>query len=516
MQVTNSIHGIHHITAITGSAPENLTFMEQVLGLRLVKQTVNFDDPFTYHLYYGDHQGNPGTIVTFFPWENAPKGRPGPGMISSIAFTIPWRAFGYWQEHLRAQGIDVIEQQRFSETVLQFSDSEGLTYELITCDHQEYNQNGIIGLHSVTALATSLDHSRGLLEDTMSMGYVGEEAGRHRFALKSPDRSIQYYDVLLTPELPDGLQGRGTVHHIAFRCSSDSEQREWQERLLKRDYPVSPVRDRKYFRSIYFREPGGVLFEIATDPPGFAVDEDIVQLGMQLQLPGEYEPMRGEIEKRLAPLRAVEYIYTYSAPPKPPPTERTIVAFHGTGGDEHDLIPLARTIAPDAAIISPRGQVTEHGMKRFFRRFSSGVFDEDDIRKRSEDLNSFLGRVSLQYRRNPQQLIALGYSNGANIAAALLLLHPQLFGSAILVRPMLPITVPVPVDLTGHNTLILKGTEDRIIPAASTDKLIDTLRQYGARVHVAEIQADHNITPTDIEIARKWLQNRQSTEPATA
>lgn len=509
MQTTSFITGIHHITAITGSASENLTFMEKVLGVRLVKQTVNFDDPFTYHLYYGDYHGNPGTILTFFPWANAPRGKAGLGMIGSIAFTIPMSSIGYWQQRLEYHGLKVQQQQRFAETVLQFAAPDGLSFELIANDQTTTKQlpddNAIIGLHSATALVTSMNRSRALLCNLLGMRSVGVEEGRHRFSFQQHDGHQQFYDLLVVPALFPGILGQGTVHHIAFRCSADDEQRFWQRQLLEHGYWVSPVRDRKYFHSIYFREPTGVLFEIATDPPGFTVDEKLEELGQHLQLPEEYTSIQGEIKKQLPPLRATTYVHSYFEPAREKQSERTIIAFHGTGGDEDDLIPLIRSIEPNAAIISPRGQVLENGMNRFFKRSASGIFDEDDIRKRSTELNGFIEQAIHRYQRDSRQLLALGYSNGANMAAALILLYPQLFAGAVLLRPMLPITEPSPVDLTGKRLLVLRGVDDVVIPSDSTDDLIDVFRQCGAEVFVSEVAAGHNITTTDLETAKKWL-----------
>lgn len=517
MQPLTAVQGIHHITAITGSASANVTFMEQVLGLRLVKQTVNFDDPFTYHLYYGDACGKPGTIVTFFPWEKAPAGSPGAGMISALALAIPSHALRHWRLHLSVHGIQVQEHRRFGEVVLQFTDAEGLGYELVACEmdqDQSADRTAITGLHSVTATAASLHRTHELLTDTLGMVYVGKEESRRRYALQTAEGRKQFYDLLIRAEPPAGTQGRGTVHHIAFRCSSDAEQKLWQERLLAQGHAVSPVRDRKYFRSIYFREPNGVLFEIATDPPGFTVDEELAALGSQLQLPDEYERMRSEIAGQLPELRPLEYIHRYVA--SEGFDHPTIVAFHGTGGDEHDLLHLACSIAPGAAIISPRGQLVEQGMNRFFRRLSAAVFDEEDIRKRSAELDSFIRQAAAHYSRDSGRLIALGYSNGANMAAALLLLYADLFAGAVLVRPMLPIADPPPANLTGKPLLILKGAEDTVIPAESTSRLIDVLNRAGARLKVVEVAAGHEISQTDIDTARKWLAEIGTCAPASA
>jgi len=306
--------GIHHITAITSSASENLAFYEEVLDLRLVKKTVNFDDPFTYHLYYGDSAGTPGTIITFFPWENLPRGKAGAGMVTAIAFSIPMGSVDFWRKRLNAQGLETMEGKRFGDRLIQFNDPHGLSLELIETPtvHSNLNQSGnsksvasrIAGFHSATALLRSLDEARSLLVNLMGMALYDTEGNRYRFKMKSDDSLGQYYDVVVDAQAENGRQGAGTVHHIAFRTPTDDEQKYWQKSIMDNGFSVTPIRDRKYFKSIYFHEPGGVLFEIATDPPGFTVDEAHDDLGNKLQLPDQYEPMRGEIESRLPQLHA--------------------------------------------------------------------------------------------------------------------------------------------------------------------------------------------------------------------
>jgi glyoxalase family protein len=306
------ISGIHHITAVAASASENLRFYEDVLGLRLVKQTVNFDDPYTYHLYYGDKNGSPGTIMTFFPWEKLPRGKTGAGMVSAIAFAIPEGALDYWQARLRINGVETKSSQRFGDEVLQFEDPHGLSLELIETpkQHPGIDRNGlhksdkdrIVGFHSATALLRSLNDTESLLGTLMGMVRHKQEGNRYRFKMKENHSPGQFFDVVIDPQAANGRQGSGTVHHIAFRARTDGEQKYWQKALGDAGLDVTPILDRKYFRSIYFHEPGGVLFEIATDPPGFAVDEPVAELGRRLKLPDQYKPMRNEIERRLPPL----------------------------------------------------------------------------------------------------------------------------------------------------------------------------------------------------------------------
>jgi glyoxalase family protein len=308
-----SITGIHHITAISSTAAENLDFYERVLGLRLVKQTVNFDDPYTYHLYYGDGDGAPGTILTFFPWERMPRGRPAAGMIVATAFAVPRTVLSCWVERLTTFGATPQTESRFGETVLRFSDPHGLPLELIGTDalpaasHWEESPvdraHAILGFHAATALVNHLDSTRTLLTGSMGMTLAGRENNRYRFKMSGTDCRGKFLDVVVDPGAPEGRQGSGTVHHIAFRAKTDTEQLLWQAALRREGYSVTEVRDRSYFKSIYFREPGGILFEIATNAPGFAVDEPVEHLGQSLRLPAQYERLRARIEAGLPPLK---------------------------------------------------------------------------------------------------------------------------------------------------------------------------------------------------------------------
>jgi glyoxalase family protein len=305
--------GIHHITAISSSPDENVDFYQQVLGLRLVKQTVNFDDPHTYHLYYGDAAGTPGTILTFFPWERMPSGRPGAGAIVSIAFAVPHEALSYWAKRLKETGIAVHRAFRFGEPFLEFRDPHGLPIGLIGTENppaiSQWDErpidrlHGIRGFHSATALQTRLEDTQDLLTNSMGMVLHATEKNCYRFKMNGAPSAGQYLDVVVDRTASKGRLGTGAVHHIAFRARTDREQLAWQVHLRQAGFNVTDVRDRNYFKSIYFHEPGGVLFEIATDSPGFTVDEPLESLGSSLMLPVQYEPIRDEIEAGLAPLQ---------------------------------------------------------------------------------------------------------------------------------------------------------------------------------------------------------------------
>ncbi len=310
--MTRQILGIHHVTAIAGDPQANLDFYAGLLGLRLVKLTVNFDDPGTYHLYYGDGVGHPGTILTFFPWPHAPQGRRGTGQVTETAFVIPANAVDFWKTRLTASGVTFKTFDRFGEPGISFSDPDGLGIELIgnktTRDDRAYRTGGvpvefaIRGFHSATLTQTDHHATAALLTDTMGFKLVAEDQDRFRYAVDAGE-AASLVDVVRAPSERAGRVLVGTVHHIAWRTPDDDQQLRWLTELSRLDYSVSPVMDRKYFHSIYYREPGNILFEIATDPPGFGVDEPLEDLGAKLVLPPWLERDRAKLEATLPPLR---------------------------------------------------------------------------------------------------------------------------------------------------------------------------------------------------------------------
>ena len=284
-------HGIHHVTAIARDPQANVDFYTRTLGLRLVKQTVNFDAPDSYHLYYGDAEGSPSSLLTFFPWPGVPKGRQGAGLATTTALSVPGASLGWWHTRLRSLGVDAAAPlSRDAEEVLTFRDPNGLVVDLVAADGDHRSgwdgvaevpaEHAVRGLHAITLSERELDPSAGMLTDLLGMTVTGEGAGRARFGM-AQGRSGALVDVAAGVQ-ERGLQAGGTVHHVAFRAPDLETMTAWQQELLGRGVRVTQVLDRQYFRSIYFREPGGVLFEIATDSPGFAVDEPLLELGRHL------------------------------------------------------------------------------------------------------------------------------------------------------------------------------------------------------------------------------------------
>ena len=306
--------GIHHITAIVGHPQENIDFYAGVLGLRLIKKTVNFDDPNTYHLYFGDEVGSPGTAITFFPFIQSREGRIGGGQVATTSYIIPPGSMEFWKSRLYDFNIPYIVNERFGEKYVQFQDPHGLELELVEREEGKNNKWEFAGVTSdvaikgfggATLLSVLPDKTVQLLEEILGFDRIGQELDIIRF--KSPGPIGNIIDLKTTP-VSFGRMGIGTVHHIALRAKDDEDLMEWKNYLEDKGYNVSPIRNRKYFKSIYFREHGGNLFEIATDGPGFAIDEKFEELGKGLMLPPQYEDRRQEIEKKLIPVEVKEIL----------------------------------------------------------------------------------------------------------------------------------------------------------------------------------------------------------------
>jgi glyoxalase family protein len=304
------ITGLHHITALASDAQQNVDFYAGILGLRLVKKTINFDAPEVYHLYYGNERGSPGTILTFFPYPGIPQGRKGKGQLTVTSFSIPEQSVDYWLKRFDKFDIPYERlQSRFDEQVVYFENREGLGLELVASKQDErpgftYGaiplEYSIRGFYGMTLCEECYEKTAGLLVGQMDHFVVSEKGNRFRFSASG--KPGDFVDVLCSPDTLRGIGGYGTVHHVAFATRDDATQLEARAKLLKVGLDVTPVLDRQYFHSVYFREPGGVLFEIATIPPGFTLDEPLEHLGESLKLPPWQEQNRSWIEKSLSPI----------------------------------------------------------------------------------------------------------------------------------------------------------------------------------------------------------------------
>jgi predicted esterase len=314
---------------------------------------------------------------------------------------------------------------------------------------------------------------------------------------------------------PNAVSGAGTVHHVAWSVTDDAAELELRQRVLEAGYEPTPVIDRNYFHSVYFREPGGVLFELATKPPGFTIDESVEELGQHLKLPPQYEPYRAQIEAALPPIHlpvpsadvavipdvggpedvsgdALGFVHRYMPPAAgaEPSGSTTLLLLHGTGGDEDDLIPLGRALLPGAGLLSPRGKVLERGMPRFFRRLAEGVFDQEDLARRTDELAEFVAAAAATYNLRRDGIVAVGFSNGANIAASLLLRRPGVLRGAVLLSPMVPFEPSPLPDLSGTVVFIGAGRADAMVPRAQTERLAELLRGGGQSL-VTTTDVDH-------------------------
>lgn len=306
-------HGIHHVTAIARDPQQNVDFYTKVFGLRLVKQTVNFDAPHIWHLYYGDEHGSPASILTFFPWPGVSKGREGSGLTTATSFSVPEASLGFWSKHLAGLKIDWSWGKDSSgHDLIEVRDYDGMRLQLVgTVGDSRSGWDGVAdipaehavrGLHSVELSETQIDPTAGMLQNLLGMNLSSESSGKANFQMATGESGAKVE--VLGGVADRGLQAGGTVHHVAFRAPDLPTMELWQQELLGRGVGVTEIMDRQYFKSIYFREPGGVLFEIATDDPGFDIDEPLLELGKKLKLPPWLEPSREQIQQSLPEIRS--------------------------------------------------------------------------------------------------------------------------------------------------------------------------------------------------------------------
>ncbi|PSL34796.1 ring-cleaving dioxygenase [Chitinophaga ginsengisoli] len=306
------ILGLHHITAIADNAKRNLQFYTETLGLRFVKKTVNFDDPGTYHFYFGDEHGTPGSILTFFPWEGIGRGQTGTGMATEIGYSVPAGSLDFWVERFKTHNVTHGPiAERFGEQYLPFEDPDGLKLNLIvskTADNRQAWETAEVkaahatkGFHSIVLTLRSIGPTASILTEVLGYKFLEQDGNRHRFVTDAiPEANI--VDLVESKE-PAGRGGGGTNHHVAFRVENDEILMKFRDKVVKKGLNITQKINRDYFFSLYFREPGGVLFELATNNPGFTVDEPLDQLGQHLKLPVQYESMRADIEKVLPALK---------------------------------------------------------------------------------------------------------------------------------------------------------------------------------------------------------------------
>ena len=494
--------GIHHVTGITANVQANVDFYMGFLGLNLVKQTGGFEDAEQLHLIYGDETGSPGSLLTFLVWEAAGRGRTGLGQVAEIALAVAPETIGDWLTKALSARIPVEGPSReFGEPVLRLKDPDGMVVKLTGTDSM-----AAMRVRGVTILTDKGNETAGFIT---RFGY--QETTRDG-ASRRLSSATDVVDIREVSGFVPSIQGAGVADHIAFRAADVAAVQAM--RISLKDYGPTHVHDRKYFLSLYVREPGGALIEYATDGPGMSVDEAPDQLGRTLMVPPSDAARADDLRVMLPqfarpgeerfPMRDLPFIHRFHRPEDPDGS--TIVLLHGTGGNETDLMPLAHKINPRATLLGVRGRSTEEGINRWFRRFDAVTYDQDDIRAEAGAFAGFTEGAIRGYGIDEAKLSFLGYSNGANLLGAIMQLHPGVVKRAMLLRAVQAVEVPPEADAAGAAVLMLNGARDpfgRMAPALET-----ALRQAGADLTVETLSAGHELAAEDLTRARSWLLSR--------
>ncbi len=503
--------GIHHVTLITRSVQANVDFYVGFLGLRLVKRTGGFEDALQLHLLYGDRLGSPGSLITFLVWEDGASGRVGNGQVSEVAFAVPPASIGDWMTRALRYGIPVTGPSReFGEPVLRLKDPDGIIVKLVGVDLPAAEpwgdaETAIRRLRGVTILTETPEETAAFVE---RFGY------RHGLADGNIQRMLSDTDAVDIRDASGyvpGIPGTGTADHVAFRAADVPAVRAIEAELSRLNSSPTNFHDRKYFTSLYVREPGGTLFELATDGPGFTIDETPERLGEMLFTPPREAGRSKDLvvmlpqfalpgEARM-PRRELPFIHRFFTPEDPDGS--TLVLLHGTGGSEADLMPLAHRIAPRATLLGVRGRSIEEGSVRWFRRIGMTGFDQADIRSEAEAFTAFVDGAISSYGLDRAKMTFLGYSNGANFAAAMIALQPGTIRQAILLRAVPVLDNPPEADLAGMQVLTITGANDPF--GQRGPELDEWLRRNGATVATHTIDAGHQLVPEDGSIAGAWL-----------
>lgn len=498
--------GIHHFTGITANVQANVDFYVGFLGLRLVKQTGGYADAEQLHLIYGDGLGSPGSLLTFLVWEAAGRGGTGIGQVSEVALAVPPGSLGDSLTKALASGIPLEGPTReFGESVLRLKDPDGLIVKLVGVDMPTPAPlpGAPIRVRGVTLLTDKATETASFIT---RFGYrTGERAGQTQRMVSDTD----VVDIREVSGFVRSVPGAGVPDHVAFRAQDVNAIRSM--RISLKEHGPTEVHDRKYFLSLYVRDPAGILLEYATDEPGMTVDEAPDELGRTLFLP-PHEAGRAEDLKAMLPqfalpgderfpVRDLPFIHRFNRPEKPDGT--TIVLLHGTGGNEADLMPIARRISPRATLLGARGRATEEGANRWFRRFDAKTFDQADIHREAEAFQAFVKGAVTGYGLDADRLLFLGYSNGANFLAAVIQLHPGIVRRAVLLRGIQALEDPPEADLSETSVLVLSGRDDPF--AAHASELADDLRARGAAVDVRKLPAGHELAAGDVTEAARWI-----------
>ncbi|MGL4237819.1 VOC family protein [Tabrizicola sp.] len=498
--------GLHHITGITANVQANVDFYVGFLGLKLVKRTAGYADAEQLHLLYGDGLGSPGSLLTFLVWEATGRGRTGIGQVSEVALAVPPASIADWLTRTLAAHVPFEGPSReFAEPVLRLKDPDGLIVKLVGVDMPTSAPlpDAPTRLRGVTVLT---DKAAETAEFLTRFGYSHAQRAGLTQRMESDTDVVDVREVSgFVPSVP----GAGVPDHVAFRAPDADAVRSM--RLSLKNLGPTEVHDRKYFLSLYVRDPAGILMEYATDGPGMTVDETPDELGQTLFLPpheaGRADDLKAMLpqfalpgEERF-PVRNLPFIHRFNRPEHPDGT--TLVLLHGTGGNEADLMPIARRIAANATLLGVRGRATEEGTNRWFRRIDTATFDQADLRSEAEAFAAFIKGAVTGYGLDMDRLVFLGYSNGASLLAAVIQSHPDVVRRAILLRGFQALENQGAGDLSSTIVLVLDGRDDPLAPHPST--LADLLRASGAKVTVRTLATGHDLSSADVMEAAQWL-----------
>ncbi|WP_246401126.1 VOC family protein [Rhizobium hidalgonense] len=520
------VSGIHHVTAVTRKVQANVDFYAGFLGMRLVKQTAGYEDATQLHLFYGDAAGSPGSLLTFLAWEDGAPGRAGYGQICEISLSIDPASIGYWLTRamsfgLRSEG----PTDEFGEPVLRLKDPDNIILKLAGTKNltspDVWDGASIPVEHTVqrvrgaTMLTEKPAESRSFLERHFGYRFQANRGTIDRLVSQSGD----VIDVRDARGFWSGAPGTGTVDHVAFRAADEETLLSVRKALEATDASPTNLHDRKYFRSLYAREPGGTLIELATDRPGMTVDEEQAALGTKLFAPPEAITNLHDLKVVLPQFsmpgqprinyRELPFVHRFYTPPNPDGS--VFVLLHGSGGNETTLMPLLNKAAPRATLLGVRGRATEEGFPRWYKRITPFSFDQNDIKTEAEAFAAFIEGAVKSYGLDPKKIVYVGYSNGANLLNSLLYLHPNLVHKAVLLRSM-PVLSDYPhADLKGTDLLVISGKTDAYGKYAS--ELEERLKSSGATVDSDVIAGGHDLGDADVPIIQKWLLQRMGDDP---
>ncbi len=543
---THPIVGLHHVTAIASDPQANLDFYTQVLGLRFVKRTVNFDDPGTYHFYFGDDLGSPGTILTFFPWPRVGRGTAGAGEVTHTAFSIPTDSLAFWEDRLVHKGIKFTRSpRRFEEEVLTFSDTSGMQIELVAHAQAPDDSpaahpprfsdipaaHAIRGFHGVTMLQLDATETAATLA-VMGFLPIAEEGNRLRFASPADPNALgNRIDILVDPAANFGRSGAGSVHHIAFRAANDESQHDWRTEITKH-LPATEVLDREYFHSIYFREPGGVLFELATDNPGFAIDEPLESLGERLCLPPWFEARRRGLEATLPTITLHKAGSEAAQPPDPHANGElytagaaldqatgAVILLHGRGGPARDILTLSRALAPASlpiAFLAPQADNFAWYPQSFLADRALNQPYLDSALARVQSVIDLILAANIPLDR----IVLAGFSQGACLASEFMATHPARYAGLIAWTGGL--IGPPNSDLThtgnlaGTPALFASSDPDQWVPWPRVEESAKIFTTMGAKVTLRRFpNKPHSVSGEEIELGRKLIEQAFAPQPTT-